>query len=69
MHEILITDGEVLTADGVVHADVAISDGAVSQVGTDLGDAETVIHAGGAWVGPGFVDLHTHLREPGQEWK
>ncbi len=28
-----------------------------------------MIDASGAWVAPGFVDLHVHLREPGQEYK
>ena len=28
-----------------------------------------VIDAAGAWVAPGFIDLHVHLREPGQEYK
>ena len=27
------------------------------------------VDVSGCWVGPGLVDLHTHLREPGQEWK
>jgi len=27
------------------------------------------IDAGGQWVMPGCVDLHVHLREPGEEWK
>jgi len=28
-----------------------------------------VVDARGRWVTPGFVDLHVHLREPGQEYK
>jgi dihydroorotase len=27
------------------------------------------IDAGGKWIIPGCVDLHVHLREPGEEWK
>ena len=28
-----------------------------------------MIDAAGCWIAPGFVDLHCHLREPGQEYK
>jgi len=52
-------------------ADVLIEDGrivAVEDVLEAVGDAE-VIDAEGLWVAPGFVDLHAHLREPGQEYK
>jgi dihydroorotase len=38
------------------------------EAGIDA-DGHEVLEADGAWVGPGFFDLHTHLREPGQEWK
>ena len=50
--------------------DVLIEDGVIRQVGKDLsaGDAE-VYDARGKIVTPGFIDMHTHLREPGQEAK
>ena len=31
--------------------------------------AQTVIEAKGAWVMPGLIDMHVHLREPGLEYK
>ncbi len=68
MHDLVITGGSVLTDDGVENVDVAIRSGSVVGIGTDLGEARTVVDASGAWVGPGFVDLHAHLREPGAEW-
>jgi dihydroorotase len=52
-------------------ADVLIEDGriaAVADVLEGVSDAEEV-DAQGLWVAPGFVDLHAHLREPGQEYK
>ena len=69
---IWIRGGRVLdpSADRDEYGDVLIEDGRIAAVGTDLQieDAE-VIDADGAWIAPGFVDLHTHLREPGQEYK
>jgi dihydroorotase len=51
-------------------ADVLIDDGRIEAVGASLeAPGAEVIDATGCWVAPGFVDLHTHLREPGQEYK
>jgi dihydroorotase len=69
MLDLVIHSGLVLTERGSESLDVGVKDGVVAAFGSDLGDAGRVIDASGAWVGPGFVDLHTHLREPGQEWK
>lgn len=66
---IVIRGGSVLSSDGIVVADLTISNGVIHSIGTGPTDCETVIDATGCWVGPGLVDLHTHLREPGQEWK
>lgn len=65
---IVLSGGEVLTADGWRQADVAIADGSVVAVDSGLA-AETMVDVSGCLVGPGFVDMHTHLREPGQTWK
>ncbi|MFB9903029.1 dihydroorotase [Allokutzneria oryzae] len=48
--------------------DVLVDDGVIARIGTDLdaGGAE-VVDARGKVLLPGFVDLHTHLREPGRE--
>jgi dihydroorotase len=50
-------------------ADVVIEGERIVRVGTAGGERGIVIDAGGAVVCPGFVDIHTHLREPGQEYK
>lgn len=51
--------------------DVLVRDGRISAIGPDAGagvpaDAD-VRDLDGAVLLPGFVDLHTHLREPGRE--
>ena len=51
-------------------ADVLIADGRIANVGPIAGkDASETIDASGLVVCPGFVDIHTHLREPGFEHK
>jgi dihydroorotase len=50
--------------------DVLLSDGVVKQLGYGLeADGAQVFEARGMWVVPGLIDMHVHLREPGEEWK
>jgi dihydroorotase len=65
----LLLGGEVLDQSGHRRADVAIADGRIVAVGVGLSpaDHDRVLDASGCIVSPGFVDLHTHLREPGKE--
>ncbi|HJO39952.1 MAG: dihydroorotase [Vicinamibacterales bacterium] len=71
--QILLKGGRVVDPaagqDGV--ADVLIEDEVVAQVGTDLpADGARVIYVpADCVVCPGFIDMHVHLREPGQEHK
>ena len=73
---ILITGGRVIDPangrDGIF--DVLIADGEIKAVDQSipagsLDGAVRVIHADGLVVCPGFIDIHTHLREPGFEYK
>lgn len=70
MSEVLLRGGEVLGPAGLHRADVRVAEGRVVEVaeGLEAGAGE-VVDCRGAWVGPGLVDLHAHLREPGEEWK
>lgn len=48
--------------------DVLLADGEIREIGTDLAAAGTeTVDGTGQFLLPGFVDLHTHLREPGRE--
>ena len=66
--DLILRGGTVMTESGPEVADVVIGGGGILSVGdTSAGEdgAERVIDCAGMWVGPGFVDIHTHLREPG----
>jgi dihydroorotase len=70
--KLLIRGGHVIDPANDVDEvrDVLIEDRKVRQRGRDLPeDGARVLDARGLVVAPGFVDLHTHLREPGQEHK
>ena len=69
----LLKGGRVIDpANGIdgVH-DVLIDGDRIAAVGRDLpaGDAEIVEIPAGLVVCPGLIDMHVHLREPGQEHK
>jgi len=70
MAEILLAGGLVATPRGAVAADVRLAGETVAEVGPGLDpNGADVVDCTGCWVGPGLVDPHVHLREPGQEWK
>ena len=64
---VVLRGGRIIDADGERILDLEVGDdGRIAAVGSGLsGDLE--LDASGCVVSPGFVDLHAHLREPGQE--
>ena len=70
--KLLIKGGRVINPgkqfDGV--CDLLIEDGKIVEIGNDLSsEGAEIVNAEGKVVAPGFIDMHTHLREPGQESK
>src|SRR3954463_6093548 len=73
-HSLLIQGGRVIDPAAQVDAlmDVLVRDGQVAEFSLPnkiLGGADEKIDARGLIVAPGFIDLHVHLREPGQSYK
>ena len=69
----LLKGGRVVDpANGIDGAfDIRIADGVIARVGRDLPvEGATVVEIpAGLVVCPGLIDMHVHLREPGQEHK
>jgi dihydroorotase len=66
---ILLRGAEVIDPSGARAADVLIEGNTITAVDTalDVRSDALVIDVAGCIVSTGFVDLHTHLREPGNE--
>ncbi len=70
---LLIKNGRIIDpANKVDHKrDLLIVDGRIADPVTGNTESSEVqeIDAGGCWVVPGLIDMHVHLREPGEEYK
>jgi dihydroorotase len=63
---IVIRGATVVNPDAVFEADVRVVGALIDAVGDAL-EGDIVLDGTGCYVSSGFVDLHTHLREPGKE--
>src|SRR5256885_233039 len=68
---LLLTNGRVIDPSQGLDAklDLLIEDGLIARVDKKIKANVETIDADGLVVAPGLIDLHTHLREPGQEHK
>jgi dihydropyrimidinase len=64
----LITNGTIVTSEGSYEADVLVDRETIAQIGRDLQgagiSADETIDAGGRYVIPGAIDVHTHMELP-----
>ena len=62
MFDLLIKAATVVDGQGgdPVTADVGVRDGRIAEVGRLGGAAHETVQAEGAWLVPGFIDIHTH---------
>lgn len=69
----LIAGGRLVDPSQGIDAlrDVRIRDGIVTEIGEHLcaQDGEEIVDAAECFVAPGFIDMHVHLREPGENEK
>lgn len=65
LNGLLLRGGTVIGADGSRRADVLVRDERIAAVGADLDAIDVdVVDAGGAYVIPGAIDVHTHFALP-----
>src|SRR5262245_43893262 len=72
MPSLLIKNGTIIDPSQSLEAkrDLLIEGGRIASIEEYIdGGKIEVFDAGGLIVAPGFIDLHTHLREPGFEYK
>lgn len=72
MANILFRNARLLDPDAskLYTADLLVADGLVAGIGQGMQqDGAEVLDLQGLVLSPGFIDLHTHLREPGFEYK
>lgn len=67
--ELLLKNGTVIDNQGKREADIWVRDGKIAEVGKNLVRPGQVVDLAGKLALPGLVDMHVHLRDPGQEGK
>jgi len=67
---LVIRGGTVVLPTGQRPADIAIMDGTITAVGSEVRDGEETIDARNLVVLPGVIDAHVHFNEPGRaDWE
>ncbi len=67
---LLLKNATVVNADGMTETDILIEDGIISRMASAIDEPDAkIVDCEGKLVFPGFIDMHCHLRDPGQTHK
>ncbi len=72
MPDTVVRGGKLVTAQGLLQADIAIEGGLIREIAPNLsaGRVGEEIDARGLLIFPGVIDVHLHFNEPGRaEWE
>lgn len=72
MNKILLKNLKIATSTSISESitDILIEDGVIKKIESNITDSDAEVHDfNGAYVSPGWMDMHVHLREPGFEHK
>jgi allantoinase len=68
--DLMIRNGNVVTADGVTVTSIGVVEGKIVEIGDLAGSAKEEIDANGLHIFPGVIDPHVHFNEPGRtDWE
>lgn len=69
-YDLIIKNGTVILENEAIVTDIAVKDGKISAIGSELKEAAQTVDAAGLIVSPGMIDAHMHISEPGRtEWE
>ena len=65
----LVVEGNLVDVHQITHRQIGISDGIISEIARHGVEGEHTLAVDDCLIFPGFIDIHTHLREPGWTYK
>ena len=70
MSNLIIKNAHIIDAKQDIYSDILIEDGIITKIGKNINaDDYNVIRETSYIVMPSFIDMHTHLRDPGYTYK
>lgn len=63
LYDLAVRNGQVVTPNGVIAADLGIRNGVIDAIDNRIGPARTDLDARGQLVLPGGVDVHAHIEQ------